>query len=170
LKIEIANASWRRLRGLKPRLQKAAAMTLAALPQNLQVAAEQGEFTLLLTTDAVVKRLNHDWRGKDKPTNVLSFPQLDVRELRKVRPGIDFPYIGDIAIAYQFMAAEAKREQKEILDHLMHLMIHGILHIFGYDHVSTKQANQMERLEKEIMFGLGLPDPYAPILPKRAKR
>lgn len=170
LTIEISAAVWKRVSGLNARLQKAAVLTLASLPKPLTFAAAQGAVTLLLTTDAEVRKLNHDWRGKNKPTNVLSFPYFTRCELQKVRGGIDFPYVGDIAVAYQFTAAEAKAEGKKLIDHLTHLMVHGLLHLFGFDHVTPALARTMEKLEKQIMAELGLPDPYVTLAPKPKKR
>jgi len=165
LEIEFAAPQWRKLRGLKPRLNKAAEAALSHLPKALQPLARASSFTLLLTTDSAVKKLNSDWRGKNKPTNVLSFPQFTPTELKKLKPskGAKSPkiYLGDIAISYRYVVDEAKKEDKKLLDHATHLMIHGILHIFGYDHATAAQAVQMEKLEKKVMASLGLPDPYA---------
>lgn len=161
LEIDINARQWRKLRGLAPRLNKATEATLSHLPKPLQVVANACSFTLLLTSDSVVKKLNRDWRGKNKATNVLSFPQFMPAQIRKQKPrkgaGI---YMGDIAIAYAYVVDEAKKEHKKPLDHVTHLMIHGILHIFGYDHASKAQAAKMEKMEKSILASLGLPDPY----------
>lgn len=161
--IEIKEASWKQVRGLDRRLRQAASLTLASLPTALLPAARQAEMTLLLTSDREIRALNRDFRGKDAPTNVLSFPQFERKEL--VRQGKkNMPlYAGDIAVAYNFTAREAKAERKALLDHLTHLMIHGILHLFGYDHDTPSRAARMERLERELMASLGLLDPYAPL-------
>jgi probable rRNA maturation factor len=161
LHIEIDAAPWRKVRGLKRQLEKAAGVTLGQLPESLKPLARRSVFTLLLTSDAAVRRLNHDFRGMDKPTNVLSFPHLSRNALRKIGQGREAIYVGDIAAAYHYAAAEAKAEHKNLKDHVTHLMIHGILHLFGYDHHTDAAAMRMERLEKRIMAKLGLPDPYA---------
>jgi len=108
---------------------------------------------LLLTDDAAVRRLNAQWRGIDKPTNVLSFPAA---------PGGagDVKSLGDIAIAYETTAREAQAEKKPFADHLAHLCVHGFLHLMGYDHESEAQAETMESLERVILARLGVPDPY----------
>jgi probable rRNA maturation factor len=108
---------------------------------------------LLLTDDAAVRRLNAQWRGIDKPTNVLSFPPA---------PGGagDVKSLGDIAIAYETTAREAQAEEKPFADHLAHLCVHGFLHLMGYDHESEAQAETMESLERVILARLGVPDPY----------
>ena len=163
LNIEIASASWKRIKGLERRLQKAAELTLAVLPEALLPAAQKAQMTLLLTTDVAVKTLNHDYRGLNKPTNVLSFPHCERRELVRLGKGKSAIYAGDIAVAYQYVVKEAKAERKMLQDHLTHLMVHGILHLFGYDHDTDSRAASMEKKEKEILAALGLPDPYADI-------
>jgi probable rRNA maturation factor len=123
-----------------------AATALAADFRNHAVA-------LLLTDDAAVRRLNAQWRGIDKPTNVLSFPPA---------PGGagDVKSLGDIAIAYETTAREAQAEKKPFADHLAHLCVHGFLHLMGYDHESEAQAETMESLERVILARLAVPDPY----------
>ncbi len=166
LHVDVASKKWKNLKNLEKRLDAAAALTLSCLPADLLPAARGAEATVLLTTDKAVQNLNRDYRGKDKPTNVLSFPQFERRELVKLGPkGVEGLYVGDIAVAYQFTAKEAKAERKLLIDHVTHLMIHGLLHLFGYDHLTLRQAARMEKLEKEIMATLGLPDPYEILLP-----
>jgi probable rRNA maturation factor len=108
---------------------------------------------VLLTDDASIRRLNAQWRHIDKPTNVLSFP-----------PGSHQPgpvtSLGDIAIAYQTAAREAKEENKPFADHLTHLAVHGFLHLLGHDHDTDAAAEEMEHLERVILARLGVPDPY----------
>lgn len=155
-------AAWKTVRGLKPRLRKAVQATVESLPESLQGVAKRAQLTILLTSDAGIKRLNRDWRGLDKPTNVLSFPGHTKAQLGRMKKGKTEVYLGDIAIAYQYVVAEAKRDRKLLLNHLVHLVVHGVLHLFGYDHVSSSAAMKMERMEKKIMSELGLPDPYDP--------
>ena len=107
---------------------------------------------VLLTDDASVRRLNAQWRGIDKPTNVLSFP-----------PGEQFGTVkslGDIAIAYETTARQAAEEHKPFDHHLAHLAVHGFLHLLGYDHDTGSSAATMEQLERVILARLGVPDPY----------
>lgn len=167
--IEFAAAPWKKVKGLTRRLQQAAALTVACLPEPLLPAAQLAEATLLLTTDRRVQGLNRDFRSKDSPTNVLSFPHHEKRDLVKLGKKGEPLYVGDIAIAYLFTAREAKRENKLLLDHVTHLTIHGLLHLFGYDHETASQASRMEAFEKKIMATMGLLDPYAP-LPFERKR
>ncbi len=159
--LDIQHKGWKSVRGLRKRLEAAAQTVSAALPDGLQAAAQAAEITVLLTSDAEIRRLNREFRGKDKPTNVLSFPWLDSRQLKRVKADSPPLHVGDIAIAYQYVVKEAKSERKILINHLTHMLIHGILHVFGYNHESRRMAAVMERLETEIMADLGLPDPYS---------
>jgi probable rRNA maturation factor len=114
-------------------------------------ASHEGDLVILLTDDAHVRDLNNRFRGKDAPTNVLSFAAPpNARDL-----------LGDIALAYGVCAAEAEGQGKTLADHLRHLTIHGVLHLFGYDHEIDSEAEAMEALERRILAGLGVADPYA---------
>jgi probable rRNA maturation factor len=117
------------------------------------------ELAVMLTDDAGIRTLNKNWRGQDKPTNVLSFPALQPPAGREFD---DAPrMLGDIAIAYETTRREADDEQKPFDHHLSHLAIHGFLHLVGYDHEKDNDAEAMENLEREILSLLGIPDPYA---------
>jgi probable rRNA maturation factor len=157
LDIVIKDARWRRIPNLQPRLEKAAKATLAYLPKRLQFPCM---VNVLLTNDAGIRRLNRNFRGIDKPTNVLSFPQFYPSELPKKGKKRDKIEIGDIVLGYQYVVVEAKKDNKLLINHALHLLIHGILHLFGYDHRLTLDAIRMERLETRILKGFGLPDPY----------
>ncbi|MEP9354576.1 rRNA maturation RNase YbeY [Xanthobacter sp. KR7-65] len=131
---------------------KACEAALAALGEAVPVPCE---VAITLTDDARIRVLNRDWRGMDKPTNVLSFPQPDLPE------GADAPQpLGDIIVALQTLAAEAAAEGKAAENHLAHLVVHGTLHLMGYDHIEDHEAEEMEALEREILAGLGIADPY----------
>ncbi|MBV8061479.1 MAG: rRNA maturation RNase YbeY [Alphaproteobacteria bacterium] len=174
LEIAIEHKGWDSIRGLRPLLGRAAEMTLAHLPEKYRFPVA---FTVLLTGDKQVETLNHDYRGQKKPTNVLSFPQVEPEDLTRLGKTVKGQKnaalcIGDIAMAYQYMVVEAKNDNKILKNHAAHLLIHGILHLFGYDHLTDPEAGRMERLETKIMAALGLPDPYvAPprTEPKKAK-
>lgn len=109
-----------------------------------------GSAALLLTDDAAVQDLNARFRGKDAPTNVLSFPSDEPA------PG----FLGDIALGYETCAREAREKGVALADHAAHLIAHGLLHLVGYDHIEDADAEEMERLETEILAGLGVSDPY----------
>jgi len=138
----------------------------ATIERAIAVAAEfvtvdigDSELAIMLTDDAGIQTLNRNWRGIDKPTNVLSFPALQPRGERQVD---DAPrMLGDIAIAYETTRREADEEQKPFDHHLSHLAVHGFLHLIGHDHEKDQEAETMEALEREILSQLGIPDPYA---------
>jgi len=112
------------------------------------------EIAVALTDDASVRALNRQWRGIDTPTNVLSFPSAAPAHAGSL------VHLGDIAIAYETTAREAKAEDKPIAHHLAHLAVHGFLHLLGYDHESEPEAETMEQLERAILARLDVPDPY----------
>ncbi|MEK1854100.1 MAG: rRNA maturation RNase YbeY [Phyllobacterium sp.] len=116
----------------------------------------ESELSLVFTDDAAIKELNSDWRDKDKPTNVLSFPAFTLKPGQK--PG---PMLGDIVIARETVAREAVEEDKSFDHHLTHLIVHGFLHLVGYDHMTEAEAEEMEGLERKILERLAIPDPYA---------
>ncbi len=116
-------------------------------------AAQQtasGEVSLLLTNDDEIQTLNRDWRGKDKPTDVLSFPADPV----------DAPFLGDIAISLGVTQKDAAAREIALDQHLSHLLIHGYLHLLGHDHKDDTEAAEMESLEIAALASLGWPDPY----------
>ena len=122
-------------------------------------AVGEAELAVMLTDDAGIRTLNNNWRGIDKPTNVLSFPALQPRGPQREN---DAPrMLGDIAIAYETTRREADDEQKPFAHHLSHLAVHGFLHLIGHDHEKDQEAETMESLEREILSQLGIPDPYA---------
>nr|WP_316651939.1 rRNA maturation RNase YbeY [uncultured Gellertiella sp.] len=114
------------------------------------------EVSLVFTDDASIREINREWRGFDKPTNVLSFPAFPLEP-----GGMPGPMLGDIVIARETVAREAGELGKPFEEHLTHLMVHGFLHLFGYDHLETDEAEEMEGLETRILAELGISDPYA---------
>jgi probable rRNA maturation factor len=113
-----------------------------------------GEIAVLLTDDEGIAALNERWRGKAVPTNVLSWPATSPKLLALS------PMIGDIAVAHETASREAGEEGKTFADHVLHLCVHGTLHLLGFDHETDEQAETMERLEQSILHGLGIADPY----------
>jgi probable rRNA maturation factor len=132
---------------------------IAAATEAVDADVAEAELAVMLTDDSGIRTLNKNWRGIDKPTNVLSFPALQPEGARK--PGDAPPMLGDIAIAYETMRKEADEEDKPFEHHLSHLAVHGFLHLIGYDHENDADAEAMESLETEILSQLGIPDPYA---------
>jgi probable rRNA maturation factor len=138
----------------------------AVIHRAISAAAEiadadvgDAELAVMLTDDSGIRTLNSNWRGIDKPTNVLSFPAL---QPTGAGASDDAPrMLGDIAIAFETTRKEADDEQKPFDHHLSHLAVHGFLHLIGYDHEKDDDAEAMESLEREILAQLGIPDPYA---------
>jgi probable rRNA maturation factor len=130
--------------------------------ENQPFPKDGSELSLLFTDDLSIKSINHQWRGMDKPTNVLSFPSLDIA------PG-ELPQIilGDIIFAFETIEREANELQKPFDEHLIHLFIHGFLHLFGYDHIEDNDGDEMEAIETGIMVSLGLSDPYGGNVPPK---
>jgi probable rRNA maturation factor len=112
---------------------------------------------ILLSDDEEIARLNGQWRGQQKPTNVLSFPA----PARYCAGPNEKTPLGDIAIAYETLAREAEENGAEVSNHLSHLVVHGFLHLLGYDHHMDDEAERMERLERDILARMGVDDPYA---------
>ncbi|MEQ1618149.1 MAG: rRNA maturation RNase YbeY [Terricaulis sp.] len=120
-------------------------------------AAEEGAsgvVSLLLGDDAAVAGMNAQFRGKQGPTNVLSFPPVDASEA-------SHGFLGDIALAAETIAAEAQFQGKRFEHHAAHLVVHGFLHLLGYDHIEPADAESMEARERAILVSLGIDDPYA---------
>ncbi len=120
----------------------------------LRQRSADSELTIRLVDDAEGRELNHTWRQKDYATNVLSFPADVPDEL------LDIPLLGDLVICVPVVAREAAEQGKALDAHWAHLVIHGCLHLLGYDHIDDAEAEEMEALERELLAELGHPDPY----------
>ena len=144
--------AWPSKRGLRRVVENAVGSVI-----DLGAAGEgSSEVSVVFSDDAHVRKLNAAWRGKDNPTNVLSFPAFAV-ELGKKLP----PMLGDIVLAFETVADEAAREDKPLQHHVAHLVVHGLLHLLGYDHQDDAAAEEMESLERRALARLAIPDPYA---------
>jgi probable rRNA maturation factor len=137
---------WKDAAKLKSVVRRAIARAAAATRST-----DGAELAIVLTDDSAIRTLNRDWRGIDKATNVLSFPAKN-RGLQ--------PHLGDIVLAYETIAREAKTEHKPFAHHVAHLAVHGFLHLVGYDHERDEDARQMEQAERDILRQLKIPDPY----------
>jgi probable rRNA maturation factor len=126
----------------------------AALSEAGRTYNEDAELAVILADDARLKDLNRDWRGKDRPTNVLSFPGAEGDEIATA------PLLGDLVLAFETVAEEAERDGKSFEDHFAHLVVHGTLHLFGFDHMSDDEAETMENTERAALARLGIADPY----------
>lgn len=120
-------------------------------------AASFGDISVALMDDASIQVLNRDYRGKDAPTNVLSFPVEEDGGI--LPPGERLP-LGDIAVALETVVREAVEEDKTLAAHLAHMVVHGTLHLLGYDHEQDSEAEEMEALERDVLASLGIADPY----------
>lgn len=156
-------------------LRAAEAALAGAVPEGT-VPRGPAELSVLLADDALVRELNHRYRGKDRPTNVLSFAlhadsEDEISESRLadapdgseiISPGGEAPILlGDVVLAFETVERESRDQGKPFQDHLTHLVIHGVLHLLGYDHIADPDAERMERLEIGVLAGLGIADPYA---------
>ena len=138
---------WRKgAAGLLPQLRRAARLAWSRASKK---GSARNSFTILLADDAKLKSLNLDFRGKDNPTNVLSFPAQGTGS-----------YLGDIAVAFGVTDREAKEAGKPFAAHATHLVVHGVLHLLGYDHERAGEARIMEQLEIAILAELGIANPY----------
>lgn len=170
--MRIPAGAWRTLvPGARALCRRAAAAALA------EVVAETGtrvagEIAIVLADDATLRDLNRTFRGKDQPTNVLSFPATDDGSpVAGDWPVIGDVPIGDVAIAVETVDAEARAQMKTVPDHLAHLVVHGVLHLLGYTHDRKADARRMEGAETRALASLGIPDPYviADAAPKAMK-
>lgn len=140
----VEDDSWGALGNLEALCRKAFDAAAAVAPVS------EGNLAVLLSDDAALQALNRDFRGKDKATDVLSFPSLPM----------DRPFLGDIAVAHGVSRRDADLQGKSVADHLVHLLIHGYLHLLGFDHETDKEAGEMEALEIKALASLGIANPY----------
>ena len=126
-----------------------------AKSRHSSLAGGDAELSVKFTSDDEVRALNAAWRGKDRPTNVLSFPMVEEYELARAR------LLGDVVLAYGVCAAEAAEKQVSVESHAAHLVVHGTLHLLGYDHeTGERDAEEMEEIERQALAAIGIADPY----------
>ena len=132
-----------------------ARQAIAAASIECGIALRRGaELCIHLVGDADIRALNAQWRGVDAPTNVLSFPAVEPVRVREAR------LLGDVLIAFETVSREAEQERKPLADHYRHLVVHGFLHLLGFDHVADDEGEAMEALETRVLARLGVADPY----------
>jgi len=160
--VHIADARWRRGIGVIARLARRAALAAleagASRSQRRALVKSNGELALTFSDDATLKELNRRYRGKDKPTNVLSFGSpADWRDAAPEQPRP----LGDVILARETVFREARQQGKTAPDHACHLVVHGVLHLLGYDHERAGDEARMEAIEIDVLSRLGIADPYA---------
>lgn len=156
VEVSVEAGGWAAL-DVEPLARAAAAAALAESGARVRAGAE---IAILFADDAAVRALNRDWRSIDKATNVLSFPAATPDALARA------PHLGDIALAFETCAKEARDEGKTLADHAAHLVVHGVLHLVGHDHESPAEAEAMEAAERRALARLGVADPYADTVPQ----
>ena len=152
LDIQTEIDDWETIKNIKRLCERAIQHACHKAEPKLMKGAE---LSILLTNDAEMRTLNKQWRGMDKPTNVLSFPAVPPETISKT------PMLGDIALAFETVKREAENDQKTLENHFSHLVVHGFLHILGYDHENETDAAIMEALEISILEKLDITNPYA---------
>jgi probable rRNA maturation factor len=165
VRLDTVSPKWKRaFYGINSRIERAAAAAFDSAKKPAAFARRRFEVSITLTDDSDVKKLNRDFRGIDKPTNVLSFPQIDLATFKKSSLDV-FPKnmsvpLGDVVLGFQTILRETRDQKKTMENHTVHLIVHGVLHLLGYDHMRLKDAKVMEKLECDILKSLGYPDPY----------
>ncbi len=164
----IESPSWEKAEPAAEAVVREAVLRAAAATD---VGEASAEVAVLLCDDATIAALNAQWRGREEPTNVLSFPAPPASDLPTSDPSLSGPaasdpsvpvHLGDIAIACETVVREAREQGRMVSQHLAHLAVHGFLHLLGYDHQTEREAEHMEALERDILATLGISDPYAP--------
>ena len=150
--VSVEAGDWGPKRPLSTLARKAVTAAIA----ELGLTGQGSELSILFTDDDAIQQLNAEWRGKDKPTNVLSFPAFPMKIGNPVPP-----MLGDIVMARETIEREARLDGKQVEHHISHLVVHGVLHLLGYDHEDDSEAELMESTERRILARLAIADPYA---------
>ncbi|MBM08233.1 MAG: rRNA maturation RNase YbeY [Magnetovibrio sp.] len=163
VEVNVRDSGWNlKLINVKKLCRKAAtaAWHAAEILDTLDSTNNTAEVSISLIGDDEITELNKNYRARDRPTNVLSFPALDFWTDRKPPPGAPL-LLGDVVIALGITECEAREQEKSLANHLSHLVVHGTLHLFGYNHVKREDTKIMENLEKTVLASLAIPDPYS---------
>ena len=174
--VQLQHPEWKRV--LRPYCKTVRELCYAALLETKLARMDRRfEMTVVLADDACIRGLNRDYRGQDKPTNVLSFPSGEVPPSLTLPPSgrgdvlVPSPacggglgrgplYLGDLVLAYETLEREAHEQDKTMRDHAAHLLVHGVLHLLGYDHMEEKEAQRMEKMEIKILKKQNINNPY----------
>lgn len=173
--LDLAFKKWEKaFAKMEKKIEMAVASAFLDAKKPKAFAKRNFEVSVVLGDDKLMKELNHTYRGQKKPTNVLSFPQMKMKgvtarvldDLGEAGP----ISLGDVVLAHQTIAKECKEQKKTLENHTVHLVVHGTLHLLGYDHMDAKDAKSMEKLECDILASMGYPDPYHEAEPPKKKR
>jgi probable rRNA maturation factor len=151
--VEVVDPAWLAAGDVDSLAQDVVAATLTEVGRRVHPDAE---ISIRLCNDDEIRALNLAWRDKDKATNVLSFP---------APAGSPGPLLGDIVVAFEYVSEEARESGRSLRDHLTHMLVHGLLHLLGFDHDSEPDAEEMENFERRILAQLGIADPYFGTVP-----
>ena len=185
INIDVAAVGWKKsFPKMREKIEQAAAIAVLHAKKPKSFDKKSFEINILLSDDKTIKALNRDFRGMNKATNVLSFPQYtppprrrgsgpknykSVPDARLRGHGVS-ETLGDVILAFQTLKRECRAQKKTLENHCIHLVVHGVLHLFGYDHMKLKDAKTMEKLECDILASMGYPDPYHESVTKKAGR
>jgi probable rRNA maturation factor len=161
VEIAIEYSKWDDFPEFSPEYFAKTASSVLSRYQNLTKIPEF-ELSVLLTEDKKMAELNNQFRNKNKATNVLSFPDIEInwRRILEFKTNSEYIYLGDIAFGYETIEKEAEEKSISFQDHFRHLLVHSILHLIGYDHIDDEDAEAMENIEVEILDGFGINSPY----------
>jgi probable rRNA maturation factor len=162
IRVETDSGDWPEGTDWEALAERASGAAFAVSPfAALQAMAKPVEIAIRLADDAEVHTLNRDYRDKDKPTNVLSFPMVEPNDVPELEHAPDPEILlGDIVLALETCEREAAEKGIPLADHATHLIVHGVLHLLGYDHMTENDATEMEAMERDALASLGLADPY----------
>jgi len=158
LELRVDEKNWRQIDNLAEVISSAFNAALVVGDRLADALDNNVGATIVLANNDRVMQLNDQWRSKPQPTNILSFPAPEGE-----RDENGNRYLGDMILAFEVVARESEQQGKALATHLCHLVIHGALHLLGYDHLEDTEAEKMEKLEKRAMQALDLPDPYLPV-------
>ena len=157
--ISVQDPEWERQGDIEKIVRVAAVKTLTSAIMPKFAYSKALEISIVLANDDLVQVLNREYRDKDKPTNVLTFASMDGEDFEE-QLLVEPLNLGDVILSYQTIDREAQEQGKFILDHMKHLIVHGVLHLLGYDHQNDEEATDMETLEIRILEQLGVQNPY----------